>query len=159
MTTAIIQGLYGQNNTCITPLSPTTRYARKFSEYSQYNYQSSKSFPHKSISDGAFHKLHPTNSPIANKKNKYIIIVRFVSMSYNNTANSIKVHSIRIWRKKHVHEDLFPPLTLLIDIHANTINLQIEFFFVQSFIFCIRTVLFPRTKVILSFQTDMYFST
>ena len=80
-------------------------------------------------------------------------------MSYNNTANSIKVHSIRIWRKKHVHEDLFPPLTLLIDIHANTINLQIEFFFVQSFIFCIRTVLFPRTKVILSFQTDMYFST
>lgn len=93
------------------------------------------------------------------KKIKYIIIVQFVSMSYNNTANSIKVHSIRIWRKKHVHEDLFPPLTLLIDIHANTINLQIEFFFVQSFIFCIRTVLFPRTKVILSFQTDMYFST
>lgn len=40
----------------------------KFSEYNQYNYQSSKSFPHKSISDGAFHKLHPTNSPIANKK-------------------------------------------------------------------------------------------
>ena len=93
MTTAIIQGLYGQNNTCITPLSPTTRYARKFSEYSQYNYQSSKSFPHKSISDGAFHKLHPTNSPIANKKIKYIIIVQFVSMSYNNTVNWIKVHS------------------------------------------------------------------
>ena len=93
MTTAIIQGLYGQNNTCITPLSPTTRYARKFSEYNQYNYQSSKSFPHKSISDGAFHKLHPTNSPIANKKIKYIIIVRFVSMSYNNTVNWIKVHS------------------------------------------------------------------
>lgn len=65
----------------------------KFSEYNQYNYQSSKSFPHKSISDGAFHKLHPTNSPIANKKIKYIIIVRFVSMSYNNTVNWIKVHS------------------------------------------------------------------
>ena len=65
----------------------------KFSEYNQYNYQSSKSFPHKSISDRAFHKLHPTNSPIANKKIKYIIIVRFVSMSYNNTVNWIKVHS------------------------------------------------------------------
>ena len=28
-----------------------------------------------------------------NKKIKYIIIVRFVSMSYNNTVNWIKVHS------------------------------------------------------------------
>ncbi len=160
-TTIITQDMQGQNNSHITPLSPPSqdRYARKFSEYNQYNYQSSTSFPHKSISDGAFHKLHPTNSPIANKKIKYIIIVQFVSMFYNNTANGIKVHSTRIWRKRHVHEDQFPPPTLLIEIHADTINLQIESFFMQSFIFCIRTVLFPKTKVMLSFQTDVYFST